>query len=68
MKRPGNWEKEKCEEIEELQLKHDKFNIYKRAKEIADMFNTRMPHQVRNNKTVTTPNELKTELEITYKR
>ena len=58
-----NWAKEKCEEIERLQLKHDSFNIHKKVKEMAGMSKTRVPQQLRNsnNKIVTSPEELKTE-------
>lgn len=44
------WMEQKCREMEELQRKHDEFNIHKKLKEITYTQRKRTPHFMRNSK------------------
>lgn len=51
---------DRCKEMEELQRRHDTFNMYKKVKEVAGLFNKRAPSILVNNagKTIIEPEEV----------
>lgn len=57
------WWNEKCNEIEELQHKHDSFNIHKKVKEVTGKF-----HRYNNNSLRSADNEVIIEIEDKLKR